>query len=672
MNLSVSHLGREKVKLHFNFTIKSLVNPPSSAKGKSLMVAWKRGDNNKGETKAVEYNGEQKILFGEDFTLYLSFYMDTKTQKFDPKSLGFALYEVNGKKKNVIAKAEINVSDYGKDGFDAGRAVCLGKNAQKDPTLEVYFKTTWEKIGAKKLVAPDSTSSKPKVNINGRDYQLESSIDRTNVEDPTNLDFSDDERSSGSSKGKPKSPTPAPEEKTTLDVLSTAITGKERAKLIFRVTVLSFNNLSPSEQGSKIYMKWKRASKEGHYGDTKKYECRDGTIPVDEAFEVECTMLRDKKGKFTKKMIALQLRSVSGGQDTELVKFDIDLAPFAEEGESYEYTAKKSDRFPSVSMAIAARPKGARANPTDGRQRNQSEVDVQTDLHIDSDHDEDPFAENSPPKSKQFDPTPAKKETSYSSSPTSTTSSSSSASSVPTSSSSAAKFKKDEPEDELSFTKYVGKTMVEYNSSAYKKIPDYSFKVIMIGDSGVGKTNVLNRYNGGKFESSTVSTIGVNLFSKVYVRNADSKVINLGVWDTAGQERFKSITKSYYRGANGVVLVYDVTDRRSFDHLTNWVSEVKESNPSYMTWLVIGNKADLDREVPTAEATRFAQSINAAFMETSALQNSNIHEAFEVLVTALLESVSKSLLTSTMPSLPSTSSLPLATPSEKQQDSCPC
>jgi Ras-related protein Rab-11A len=120
---------------------------------------------------------------------------------------------------------------------------------------------------------------------------------------------------------------------------------------------------------------------------------------------------------------------------------------------------------------------------------------------------------------------------------------------------------------------------------------NYNLKIVIVGDSGVGKSNIISRYCHDNFQQEGKATVGVELENKFYKIN--SHVLNVSIWDTAGQERFKSITNAYYRGANGVIVVFDLTRKESFENCKNWFSEVKGTNQNLSNLLLIGNKSDL-------------------------------------------------------------------------------
>lgn len=156
----------------------------------------------------------------------------------------------------------------------------------------------------------------------------------------------------------------------------------------------------------------------------------------------------------------------------------------------------------------------------------------------------------------------------------------------------------------------------------------YLFKYIIIGDTGVGKSCLLLQFTDKRFQPVHDLTIGVEFGARMI--NIDNKQIKLQIWDTAGQESFRSITRSYYRGAAGALLVYDITRRDTFNHLTSWLDDARQHSNSNMTIMLIGNKADLEhrRAVTTEEGEQFAVENGLIFLETSAKTAVNVEEAF--------------------------------------------
>lgn len=157
---------------------------------------------------------------------------------------------------------------------------------------------------------------------------------------------------------------------------------------------------------------------------------------------------------------------------------------------------------------------------------------------------------------------------------------------------------------------------------------DYLFKLLLIGDSGVGKSCLLLRFADDAYIESYISTIGVDF--KIRTIEKDGKTIKLQIWDTAGQERFRTITSSYYRGAHGIIIVYDVTDQESFKNVKMWLAEIENFSTDKVNKLLIGNKSDLGdkRAVSYDTAKSFADEIGIPFLETSAKDSTNVEQAF--------------------------------------------
>lgn len=157
---------------------------------------------------------------------------------------------------------------------------------------------------------------------------------------------------------------------------------------------------------------------------------------------------------------------------------------------------------------------------------------------------------------------------------------------------------------------------------------DYLFKFLVIGSAGTGKSCILHQFIENKFKQDCNHTIGVEFGSKIV--NVGGKAVKLQIWDTAGQERFRSVTRSYYRGAAGALLVYDVTSRETYNALTNWLTDARTLASPNIVIILVGNKKDLqdEREVTFLEASRFAQENDLMFLETSALSGENVEETF--------------------------------------------
>jgi len=169
---------------------------------------------------------------------------------------------------------------------------------------------------------------------------------------------------------------------------------------------------------------------------------------------------------------------------------------------------------------------------------------------------------------------------------------------------------------------------------------DHLFKILLIGDSAVGKSSILRRFTDNDFEEDRPCTIGVDFKTKLFL--VDGKRINLTVWDTAGQEKFRSLTSSYYRGTQGIMLVYDVTRRSTFDSLTHWMKEIDMySTNRDAIILLVGNRVDkANREVSAEEGGKFAKTHNMAFIECSAKTTLNIQQAFSDLASKILRTPS--------------------------------
>eukprot|EP00771_Trimastix_marina_P004007 gnl/Trimastix_PCT/733.p2 GENE.gnl/Trimastix_PCT/733~~gnl/Trimastix_PCT/733.p2 ORF type:complete len:201 (+),score=46.65 gnl/Trimastix_PCT/733:93-695(+) len=157
---------------------------------------------------------------------------------------------------------------------------------------------------------------------------------------------------------------------------------------------------------------------------------------------------------------------------------------------------------------------------------------------------------------------------------------------------------------------------------------DYLFKLLLIGDSGVGKSCLLLRFADDTYTESYISTIGVDF--KIRTIELEGKTIKLQIWDTAGQERFRTITSSYYRGAHGIIVVYDTTDIESFNDVRLWLNEIERYASENVSKLLVGNKCDLTtkKAVDFNAAKEFADSLGVPFLETSAKNATNVEKAF--------------------------------------------
>jgi len=170
---------------------------------------------------------------------------------------------------------------------------------------------------------------------------------------------------------------------------------------------------------------------------------------------------------------------------------------------------------------------------------------------------------------------------------------------------------------------------------------DYLFKVVLIGDSGVGKSNLLSRFTRNEFNLESKSTIGVEFATKSI--QVDSKTVKAQIWDTAGQERYRAITSAYYRGAVGALLVYDISKHVTFENVERWLKELRDHAEQNIVIMLVGNKSDLrhKRAVTTEDAMAFAEANNLAFIETSALDATGVDEAFRQILTEIYRLMSR-------------------------------
>ena len=153
---------------------------------------------------------------------------------------------------------------------------------------------------------------------------------------------------------------------------------------------------------------------------------------------------------------------------------------------------------------------------------------------------------------------------------------------------------------------------------------DVLFKIVLIGDSFVGKTTIMSKYLKNEFHEDSKATVGVEFGAKKF--DIDGKAVKAQIWDTAGQERYKAITSAYYKGAKGAMIVYDVTNQTSFDNVDKWTNEIKEKAARNINLMIVGNKTDLtDQIVVTSEmATEKAKALEITVMETAALDTTNV------------------------------------------------
>ena len=168
---------------------------------------------------------------------------------------------------------------------------------------------------------------------------------------------------------------------------------------------------------------------------------------------------------------------------------------------------------------------------------------------------------------------------------------------------------------------------------------EMNFKIVIVGDSFVGKTNIMSKYLKNKFNENSKATVGVEFGSKQF--NIEGHLINAQIWDTAGTEKYKAITSAYYRGAKGGFVVYDITRKDSFKSVDKWVNDLIAAGDKKMIILVIGNKCDLEekREVTKEHGESKARFLEVAFMETSALSGENLDKAFEMMMNEIYKKI---------------------------------
>ena len=169
---------------------------------------------------------------------------------------------------------------------------------------------------------------------------------------------------------------------------------------------------------------------------------------------------------------------------------------------------------------------------------------------------------------------------------------------------------------------------------------DYLFKVLLLGDSDVGKSSLILRYTDETFNSKLVNSIGVDF--KMKKREIDGKIIKVQIWDTAGHERFRSITYSYYRGANSIIIVFDLSDKKSFISITEWLKQIEKHAKENVFKFLVGNKSDLEneRQVAYEEAKQYADEHDLPYIETSAKNGININELFDSSIKTFLNNSS--------------------------------
>ena len=170
-----------------------------------------------------------------------------------------------------------------------------------------------------------------------------------------------------------------------------------------------------------------------------------------------------------------------------------------------------------------------------------------------------------------------------------------------------------------------------------KESYDLLFKLILIGDSCVGKSNILLKYLKNEFDPNSRATVGVEFGTKNIIIN--NKKIKIQIWDTAGQERYRSITSAYYKGAKGALIVYDITRKCTFDNIDKWISDLKLNGDKNICIVILGNKSDLNdkREVSKGDGIKKSEMYKTAFLETSALNGDNIGKAFDEIIEQIIQ-----------------------------------
>lgn len=166
---------------------------------------------------------------------------------------------------------------------------------------------------------------------------------------------------------------------------------------------------------------------------------------------------------------------------------------------------------------------------------------------------------------------------------------------------------------------------------------DEKIQLIIIGESRVGKTSLLYQYTQNRFSNQYLSTVGIEYLVKE--EKINNRHVRVKIWDTAGQEQYKSITKSFYKNSDGIIIVYDVSDRKSFEMVQDWVQSINEYTDSSKTIpvVLVGNKIDLNKEVSTDEGKKLADSFNLPFFETSAKENKGVNEFMLKLIGDVLD-----------------------------------
>ncbi|PQM34697.1 ras-related protein RABA5b [Prunus yedoensis var. nudiflora] len=175
---------------------------------------------------------------------------------------------------------------------------------------------------------------------------------------------------------------------------------------------------------------------------------------------------------------------------------------------------------------------------------------------------------------------------------------------------------------------------------------EYLFKVVLIGDSAVGKSNLLSRFARNEFDPNNKATIGVEFLTQEL--EIDGKMVKAQIWDTAGQERFRAVTSAYYRGAVGALIVYDISRKTTFESVKRWLDELTTHCETTVARMLVGNKCDLEdiRDVSVEDGKNLAEEEGLFFMETSALNATNVQTAFEMVIREIYNNVSRKVLNS--------------------------
>ncbi|GFZ01846.1 RAB GTPase homolog A5B [Actinidia rufa] len=175
---------------------------------------------------------------------------------------------------------------------------------------------------------------------------------------------------------------------------------------------------------------------------------------------------------------------------------------------------------------------------------------------------------------------------------------------------------------------------------------EYLFKIVVIGDSAVGKSNLLSRFARDEFDLHSKATVGVEFQTQVL--EVDGKEVKAQVWDTAGQERFRAVTSAYYRGAVGALIVYDISRRTTFDSVKRWLEELDTHCDTTVARMLVGNKCDLEniRDVSVDDGKSLAEEEGLFFIETSALDSTNVNGAFEIVIREIYNNISRKVLNS--------------------------